>query len=246
MINQCLDSVLGSGASDVVVVSTTGDVVLNFETKFPNQHVIQIRQSASTGAASAINDGFRYLQATSECEFATWIGDDDTLVPDGISSSLISLSRDKSVVATVGRCRYIDIMGNVIHELQPRRWDVVALEFKGNKLPQPGSVFRLAALASVGLLDIGLKYAFDQDLFHKIKKIGKVETVESLVAVYCWHPGSLSSSGHLKAVSESIQLRFKHAPLLGFPVVMIHAVFAILATASGLTRLRSGGGNTLA
>lgn len=239
MISQCLDSVLSSGASDVVVVSTKGDVVLDFETKFPNQNVIQIRQSASTGAASAINDGFRYLQANSPCEFATWIGDDDILVPEGISSSLISLSGDERAVATVGRCRYIDVTGNVIHELQPRRWDVLALEFKGNKLPQPGSVFRLAALASVGFLDVGLKYAFDQDLFSKLKKRGIVSINPTLVSLYRWHSESLTASGQLYSVGESIKVRLRYGNAIQRSIAACHGVLALTVTALRLTRLQS-------
>jgi hypothetical protein len=239
MISQCLDSALSSGASHVVVVSTSGQVVLDYEVRFPSQQVIQIKQLSVAGAASAINEGFHYLQTSTRCEFATWIGDDDKFSHPGILTSLESISGDNSVVAIVGRCRYIDLEGNVIHELQPSRWNVFALEFLGNKLPQPGSVFRMTALAAVGFLDIRLKYAFDQELFHKLKRVGRVSINSSLVSFYRWHSESLTASGQLDSVRESIKVRLKYGTAWQRIAAVVHGVLALTVTALRLTRLQS-------
>ena len=236
MLKRCLQSVLDSEVDLVVVVSKTGEALLEYR-KAPIQQVIQIVQSSNWGAAGAINDGFRYIAEKSPCEFATWIGDDDTFEPKGLAFSKIMIQADSEIVAVVGHCRILDQSNRLLHEMRPRKWDVRALEFKGNKLPQPGAIFRFDSLAEVNYLDSSLRYAFDQDLFHKLKRVGKITINPEVVANFKWHPGSLSSSGELASVRESIKVRKRYSRPTISLVAHLHGLLALTATRFGITKL---------
>ena len=236
MLKTCLQSLLDSEVDLVVIVSKTGETLLEYS-KTAIQQVIQIRQSGDLGAASAINDGFRYIAKRSPCEFATWLGDDDTFDRRGMALSRTMIQADSEIVAVVGHCRILDQSNRVLHEMRPRKWDVHALEFKGNKLPQPGAIFRFDSLAEVDYLDSSLRYAFDQDLFHKLKRVGKIAINPEVVADFKWHPGSLSSSGELESVRESIQVRKRYSSPAVSLVAHLHGLLALTATRFGITKL---------
>lgn len=236
MLQQCIQSLLDSEVDLVVIVSKTGESLLEYS-RTGSQQVVQIMQSGDLGAASAINDGFRYIADRSPCEFATWLGDDDTLERRGMALSRTMIQADSEIVAVVGHCRILDQSSRVLHEMRPRKWDIRALEFKGNKLPQPGAIFRFDSLAEVNYLDSSLRYAFDQDLFHKLKRVGRISLNSEVVANFKWHPGSLSSSGALESVRESIKVRKRYSsPTLGL-VAHLHGLLALTATRFGITRL---------
>jgi hypothetical protein len=110
-------------------------------------------------------------------------------------------------------------------DITPRRIDIALLEVKGNKLPQPGSIFSRTALEKVGLLDATLRFAFDQDLFHRMKTQGEILVVSEEVAVFMWHKGSLSGSNQRASRKESFKARLKHAQIWQKPLALLH--FAI-------------------
>jgi hypothetical protein len=242
-LERCLGSVIQTDAKLVVVVSPSGEIPLE-ESRVAkgSQTITQLIETKDNGggAAGAINDGLSYVLARGDFEFVAWIGDDDTLDPQGIAQSIEALrSVGTSAVASVGACNFVDSENLVIYKANPSKVDVDLLELKGNKLPQPGSIFRTAALSAIGLLDTNLKYAFDQDLFHRLKHVGKILTIQSTVATFTWHQDSLSYTGSKLAIEESflLRLRYSHPLLRGF--VRIHKIIVDLSHRLGLVRLRS-------
>ena len=203
-LTECLSSIQAAGYKVVIVVAPE-------RLTLPHLSNVLIRQEQDTGegAASAINIGLKTLIEDEQCKIVGWLGDDDSLEAD----SLVKLAAEmdaSSAVAAVGYCRYVDEIGSLLHTSRPRKVTIRLLEYWSNGIPQPGSIFSADALKEVGYLDERLKYAFDQDLFHKLKKKGPIAICKSIVSTYRWHPFSLSSAGRVESAEESQMLRLSH------------------------------------
>lgn len=171
---------------------------------------INILDDPGRGAAAAINVGLKHLIEALDCDFVSWIGDDDYL-----TSNLREVSDllSKSTAGTiVGSCKYLDGQERLLQVARPRKRDVFFLELWSNRLPQPGSLFKSDALLESGFLDENLRYAFDQDLFHRIKRKFGILVTRKELAVYRWHSSSLSSAGAEQSEMESHDVRMKYAP----------------------------------
>ena len=238
MFKTCFRSVLESGAREIVVVSPTGSIEIpEMSPEGPTVFQLQEDRSKGGGAASAINQGLSQLMDVGNVDLIGWIGDDDELVPEGIQESLLIFKTHPDSSAVVGACETVDETGHHILFLRPRPIDVQLLNFKGNKLPQPGSIFALKALREVGLLDTTLTYAFDQDLFHRLRLFGTVRLNSEIVSRFRWHPASLSSGGEAASLEESIKVRLRYTALFLRSIVLIHGMVAKLAHHFGVTRL---------
>jgi hypothetical protein len=79
-------------------------------------------------------------------------------------------------------------------------------------IPQPGSLFRRSSFEQVGGLDESLKWAFDLDLFLKLRKVGKFGFLKEPLAEFRWHEGSLSVGSRQGSVDEASKVRRQHLP----------------------------------
>lgn len=176
------------------------------------------------GAAKAINSGLKSLAKDHHCKFVTWIGDDDYLIASGFKQALEHIDRNDELMAVVGFCDYVDEDGNLLLRMQPKAWDVALLNCKGSKLPQPGSILRSEALERLGFLDESLTYAFDQDLFHKLRRLGKIGIFGERVSAWRWHSSSLSSTGRIAALKESHSLRMAYGNFFEQAAALLYLV----------------------
>lgn len=239
MLQQCIDSVLACGASEIVVVSPNGRVDVSAFERRGGTSIVQLSEKPGIqgGAAAAINIGLKYVIDNSNTGYVGWIGDDDELLPGGIEETLAILEANPDSPAAVGSCEIVDEKGSHILYIKPKRRDVLFFGYKGNKLPQPGSIFSITALRSVGLLDTSLRYAFDQDLTHRLLRYGPLSLNTKVVAKFRWHSKSLSSSGSLESLRESIQTRLRYSFGVLALIVIIHGYVAKLAHRLNLTQL---------
>ena len=116
-------------------------------------------------------------------------------------------------VASFGQCQYIDADGLPIWLNRSGRWVVPLMQFGPQLLPQPGSLFDRAGFERVGGLDESLKWAFDLDLFLKLRRHGRLEFVDAPLAEFRWHQGSLSVGSRSGSVNEASLVRRRHLPL---------------------------------
>lgn len=162
------------------------------------------------GLSSAINEGLRSMPET--VEFMTWLGDDDRLVAPGFGLA-VEMLENSAASGVFGQCRYIDENGSVIWLNKSGRWSVPLMLFGPQLVPQPGSLVRRSVFEEVGLLDTRLSWAFDLDLFLKIRRVGGgLSYVAHPVSEFRWHSGSLSVGGRRGSVLEASQVRQRHLP----------------------------------
>ena len=157
-----------------------------------------------SGLAAAINSGFVALP--SDVEFVTWLGDDDRLTASALTDARAALEHARAVMA-FGQCQYIDEAGAPLWLNRSGRWAVPLMRFGPQLVPQPGSLFRRNAFDRIGMLDESLKWAFDLDLFLRLRGQGHFTYVRRPLAEFRWHEGSLSVGARGGSVEEASRVR---------------------------------------
>ena len=147
------------------------------------------------GQSSAINKGLRCITG----EVFNWINSDDALQPHALKTvaEAFRLNPDRLMAGGV-LYRYEDARGEQV--LQQDNVELRQMvEFWNNtaSFHQPGIFIPMHLMKQAGLLDEGLDYAFDYDLFCRLLSFAKVDYVKQPVAMYRIHPTSKSESkGH--------------------------------------------------
>lgn len=159
------------------------------------------------GLSAAVNEGLRVYGDAHE--FWAWLGDDDTLVDGSTDAAVGVLRSDPSAAMVYGRCEYVDAEGNRLHEVRPGSLAARLLRWGPNLVPQPGSVARASAVRRVGLLDEGLRYAMDLDLFLRLKDVGGLRYVPRVLATFRWHQGSTTVGDQSGSSQEARTVRVR-------------------------------------
>ncbi len=111
-----------------------------------------------------------------------------------------------------GKCQYNDPMGIPLWINHSGRLASRIMGFGPQLVPQPGSLFKREIFNSVGGLDPRYQFAFDLDLFLRIRRIGIIDYIPELLAQFRWHSGSLSVSSRTESVTEASLIRVKALP----------------------------------
>jgi GT2 family glycosyltransferase len=208
-ILDCLRSIREAGNAFILIVAPD----LEFITRsIPADLYDRLLLDPKMGLATAINLGIADLPR--ENEFVTWLGDDDLLEKGSLSHALSPLLEDATCVFSFGRCDYINSNEEVIWSNRSGRYAVPLLRFGPQLIPQPGSLIRRTAFIELGGLDNQYKWAFDLDLFIRLRQLGSLRFVDQKLASFRWHEGSLSVGGRAGSVLEAGQIRQKSLPLI--------------------------------
>jgi GT2 family glycosyltransferase len=225
-LRECLLSIREQGLAYILLVAPNS---FDSEEAKKTGLVDQVLTDPKTGLAGAINLGLEALPAS--CEFVTWLGDDDRLVADSLHTALQRLGQADRPTAVFGACEYIDENGRVFWTNKSGSYAVKLLRVGPNRLPQPGSLVRRSALEIVGNLDVTLGWAFDQDMFIKLSRIGKVVHVKKVLAQFRWHDESLSAGQSSKSVEEASTVRSRYVHnWLKLPFSLLERVHLSLAS----------------
>jgi GT2 family glycosyltransferase len=163
------------------------------------------------GLAHAINTGIKGLPNT--VKYATWLGDDDRLVQGSLQKTSKYLEPKSDAVFVFGQCQYIDANGQKLWLNKSGKWAELLMLCGPQLIPQPGSLFRRSSFEQVGGLDEGLKWAFDLDLFLKLRRQGKFLLIKEPLAEFRWHEGSLSVGSRQGSVDEASKVRRRYLPI---------------------------------
>jgi GT2 family glycosyltransferase len=211
LIAKCLDSLLDAEVAQICVVTPEPDMVRALVGPEVASRLSILEESEKgKGAAKAINQGLEKLLSNSDLSYVSWLGDDDELYALDFKLAMRTFEQHPDSPMMVGASQYVDHEGVPLFIVKPRLWNLATLSFLPSRLPQPGCVFRSSALREAGLLNEGLTYAFDHELFIRIKKVGRVHLARRVVSRYMWHADGLSSSGLDRAVEEGHSVRMLH------------------------------------
>lgn len=203
---ESLKSIRAAGDCEVVVVrpahahlGAVADALIDTQIDDPEK-----------GLAAAINVGVRSF--SSSVRHASWLGDDDRLIAGSLSLASRRLS-ETNAAAVFGQCRYIDSCGKQVWMNRSGNWATFLMMFGPQLVPQPGSLFKVAEFEAVGGLDEDLKWAFDLDMFLKLKKRpGGLRFIKAPLAEFRWHGDSLTVGSRKGSVREASEVRKNHLP----------------------------------
>jgi hypothetical protein len=206
-LKECIDSIRNNGHPYIIVVRpfTRSKIDTNLVGL-----VDEILDDPLSGLAAAINFGI--LHFPPEISFCSWIGDDDRLTNNSLRKSSQILHDSDEVVCVFGQCQYIGPFGENIWLNRSGEWAVPLMRIGPQLVPQPGSLFKRASFIKVGQLDETLKWAFDLDLFLKLRREGRFSFLAEPVANFRWHPGSLTVGSRDGSIREASYVRKSHLP----------------------------------
>ena len=212
MLIQCLRSIRGAGSSLIAIVAPDHETILEqvdaslFDLFVPDP---------KCGLAAAIDTGIRALPEN--ILFVNWLGDDDLLTDNSLSKTYEVLKNDPDSVLVYGGCEYIDENGMSLWTNRSGNFATFLLHFGPQLIPQPGALIRRDAYMAIGGLNTSYKWAFDLDLLIRLKRIGKLNFLDTTLAKFRWHKGSLSVGGRNGSIHEASEIRRNSlTPLLRF------------------------------
>ena len=234
LLKQCLHSIREAGPAFVAIVAPNEDIVVGgldrdlFDLFVPDPML---------GLPAAINAGILALPDTAL--FINWLGDDDLLIPRSLAITLDVLTNNPKAVLAYGGCEYIDEMGALLWKNKSGRYASPLLHFGPQLIPQPGALMRRDAYMAIGGLNTSYKWAFDLDLLIRLKKVGTLQFVDTTLAKFRWHEGSLSVGGRKGSVNEASSIRRASLPRvlrIVSPLWEVPMKQAILAAGNRLNR----------
>ena len=203
-LQACLESIRANEPSRINLVAPEG---FNYRKLMDQGLIDQFTLDPGGGLAKAINAGIKAFD--SSIAYVSWLGDDDLLERESLEKSVAAFK--PGIVAVFGNCSFIDANSRKFWELKSGQWAVGMLSWGPNKVPQPGSLLLREAVEGVGYLDENLGWAFDQDLFLKLRSSGKLKHIPQSLASFRWHDASLSAGESKKSLKEASNVRLKYA-----------------------------------
>lgn len=160
------------------------------------------------GMTAAINLGWSF--AGPQHRYVNWIGDDDLLAEDALSTASDALDADPGAVVAFGYCDYIDDSGRLLWTSKAGRLAPWLMTWGPDLVPQPGALFRLATVREVGWLDPTLKYAMDLDLLLRLRARGRFINTGRTLSSFRWHPESITVANRTASLNESEMVKRRY------------------------------------
>jgi len=156
------------------------------------------RSAPDAGQADAVNSGFRLAKG----EILGWLNSDDTYHPGAVKAAVEHLAANTEAAMVYGDAYYIDEK-NVVAGAYPTE------DFDMNRLAaaciicQPTAFIRRAAFDTVGMLDPGLRYCMDYDLWIRLGSRFRIDRIARFLASSRRYPETKSWS-HRDQLFEEI------------------------------------------
>lgn len=221
------------------IANQVGDFELDLVVGAPPEKLDAIRAVLPPGARCVEEEDLPSLAAkldrlltkvSEDCEYIGWLGDDDLLTPGSLAAALEAFQSNPGAAAIYGGCDYMDSRGRVIFRNPSGRWASKILTFGPQLIPQPGSLMSRKAYEGMGGLIGKYQLAFDFDMFLKLQKQGPLIFVPKTLAMFRWHPDSLSVKKRMRSVLEASKVRFSHYTKLQRAFCFLWEPLVILAT----------------
>jgi hypothetical protein len=175
-----------------------------------------------------------------------WIGDDDILQVDAISTCVKTLESNPECVGVFGNCFYIDEWGQTIARYRVPKFANFLSSFVPGLLKLEGGLFRRDLFVKSGGINLALNYSPDADVILKLKKYGTFLKVDMYLSKFRIHSDSITTQNRSKSLIEGFKLQFSFATRLREKVLVAifflptffakHTIFFILNLKSKLVR----------
>jgi len=174
------------------------------------------------GAADAINRGF---QMTHGSIFA-WLNADDTFLPGAIATAVRHLSAHPEAGAVYGEGFWVDRAGKILRRYPTLPYDRSRLE-RECFICQPTCFLRSSVFREAGLLDASLVTAYDYDLWIRIARRHRFQTVPDYLATSRMHKSNKTLSQRGKMFREVCGLLKRHYSYVPATWIYGHCVYLL-------------------
>lgn len=135
---------------------------------------------------------------------------DDYYAHSNVLSHLVQVLEQTNAAWLFGRCMS-DIEGTRV----PENYVIPRYSYhrllKGNFIPHPATFVRRSLFKRVGTFNESIKYAMDYDMWLRLGKIAEPVQLDEHLAVFRWHPGSLTSSNRMASLEDDFAVRMRYA-----------------------------------
>jgi glycosyltransferase involved in cell wall biosynthesis len=157
------------------------------------------------GQADAVNKGIRGTSGA----IIGWLNSDDVYLPGAVTSAVEFLERNPSVAAVYGEGYHITKDGSVIERYPTEPFDRERLK-ETCYICQPAVFMRRQAVMAVGLLDEGLGYCMDYDLWIRLARGGDLGYIPSYLACTRLYAETKTLGKRVEAHSEILDVVKRH------------------------------------
>ena len=222
---EAIESIRTAGDAYILLLSPDKPEMVSQYIHLVDDHVLE---EPDGNLAAKINHALNQLPP--DCEFISWLGDDDLLTPQSIQRAVSALNENHKIALVYGSCDYIDAAGQRIGRNPSGNWAKRLMHFGPFLIPQPGSLWRRSTFEQLGGLDTRYGLAFDHDLFIRLNKESGSVFIPETQACFRWHPGSLSVKNRWMSVKEASLIRRRNYRRLTSLVLLPWELVVMLAT----------------
>lgn len=168
------------------------------------------------GQADAVNKGIRMASG----EIIGWLNSDDIYRPGALQAVVNHFSNNPGCRWVYGRCRIVDSDGVeqwkwITHykNLRLRKFTYSKL-LRENFISQPAVFFRKELVEQAGMLNTGLHYTMDYDLWLRFAQLSPAGVIDDYLADFRRHGQSKSEQGFRDQFFEQYAVALKYNPSL--------------------------------
>ena len=221
-IERCLASISAQGYENLELILADGgstDESIEICRRWRNRFAVFISEPDS-GIAEALNRGF--AQATGD--IFGWLAADDELAPGALERVARIFAQNSDVDVVTGGCRRYFPDGSIVETVPPP--DLTERIRYQNVIEQPSTFWRAALHRRIGLIDTGLKLAFDWDLWCRFADVeANCRVVSEVLSNYHFSDDNLTSRGGEKTMKEMFKVVSRYGPYRGLTAYLYRFLF---------------------
>jgi hypothetical protein len=226
LLEATVDSLLDQPAEPADVVLVTHQDAEQARA-LADRYGLRVIDDPGRGLAAAVNAGL--AAAGPQHLYGNWIGEDDVLLPGALAVAAACLDSDPSAVVAYGDCRYLSDGGRYLYTPHAGRLAGWMITWGLDRVAQPATLLRLAAVAAEGGLDESLQHAMDLDLLLRLRRRGRFVSTGHTLAAFRWRDRAATPAQGVQAAAEAEQVRHRYlserarplAPLWELPVRLL-------------------------
>ncbi len=167
---------------------------------------VKLIENVKGGISRAMNAGIKVATG----DVIAHLHSDDYYAHPKVLSHVAQAFEQTGAAWLFGRC-----LSDIDGERVPENYAIPRYSYrrllKGNFIPHPSAFVRRSLFERVGGFDESIKYAMDYDLWLRLGKAAEPAQLDEHLAVFRWHPGSLTSSNRMASLEDDFAVRMRYA-----------------------------------
>ncbi len=200
----------------IVMDGGSTDGTLNILRKYEGR--LRHESQPDRGQADAINRGF--LQSSGRI-FA-YLNADDTYLPGAVTAAVRHLVANPGYAGVYGEAYHVNGDGKILGRYETRPFDARLLRTQCF-ICQPAVFLWREAFEKTGMLDPGLDFAMDYDLWIRIAKRQRLLKVDDYLAASRMHRGNKTLGQRTAVYRELAKVVRRHYGYVPFPYIYAYA-----------------------